>query len=202
MIGGVTLQTTAAAIVAGGRARRFGGQDKSRLLVEGRPIIVRQVEVLRRVATSIFVAGGDPNRYTDIGLNVYEDRIPGLGAIGGILTALDAAETDRVVVVACDMPFLDEGLIHRLIALSAGRDGAWVRTPRGPEPLMAVYAPSARAAVHDAINAGQLQAGRLGEVLNLAEMTEADVAIFGPPERLLANVNSPDDFARVQLSAS
>src|SRR5262245_28312933 len=94
MIGGVNLQTTAAAIVAGGRARRFGGQDKSRLVVEGRPIIVRQVDVLRRVAASVFVAGGDPNRYMDIGLKVHEDRIPDLGAIGGIYTALEAADAD------------------------------------------------------------------------------------------------------------
>jgi hypothetical protein len=67
----VTLLTTAAAIVAGGRARRYGGLDKSRLVVEGRPIIVRQVEVLRRIAAPVFVVGGAPDRFDDVGLTVY-----------------------------------------------------------------------------------------------------------------------------------
>jgi len=198
----VTLLTTAAAIVAGGRARRFGGQDKSRLVVEGRPIIVRQVEVLRRIAASVFVVGGAADRFDDVGLTVYPDRIPEVGAIGGIYTALDVAETDRVVVVACDLPFLDAGLLTRLVDRSDGHDGAWVRTARGPEPLLAVYARTARNAVRSAIDAGQLRAGGLDAVLAMAEMTAEELAQFGPPERLLANVNSPDDFARVQLPAS
>jgi hypothetical protein len=33
-------------------------------------------------------------------------------------------------------------------------------------------------------------------------MTADELTQFGRPERLLANVNSPDDFARVQLPAS
>ena len=198
----MTLLTTAAAIVAGGRARRYGGLDKSRLVVEGRPIIVRQVEVLRRIAAPVFVVGGAPDRFDDVGLTVYPDRIPDVGAIGGIYTALEVAETDRVVVVACDLPFLDAGLLARLVELSDGRDGAWVRTVRGTEPLLAVYARTARHAVRSAIEAGRLQAGALGAVLAMAAMTADELTQFGRPERLLANVNSPDDFARVQLPAS
>jgi GTP:adenosylcobinamide-phosphate guanylyltransferase len=49
----VTAETVAAAIIAGGRARRFGGRDKSRLVVRGRPIIVRQMEAPQRVANDI-----------------------------------------------------------------------------------------------------------------------------------------------------
>ena len=118
---------TSAAILAGGQARRFGGRDKSRLVVEGRPIIVRQLEVLQRVAHDIFIVGPRADRFADLGLPVYADLIPGHGALGGLYTALEVARNDAVLVVACDLPFLDAGLLARLVERSAGHDGAWVR---------------------------------------------------------------------------
>ena len=69
--------STSAAILAGGQARRFGGQDKSRLVVEGRPIIVRQMEVLQRVAHDIFIVGPRAGPVCGPGLPVYADLIPG-----------------------------------------------------------------------------------------------------------------------------
>ena len=194
--------TTAAAIVAGGHARRFAGQDKGRLVVEGRTIIVRQVEILQRVATELFAVAPDPTRYADLGLPAYPDTIPGLGAIGGILTALTVTRCDRVLVVACDMPFLDEGLLARLVTLSEGRDGAWVGTGRGVEPLCACYATAARERVRGQIDAGRLKAAGLDAVLDMAALEGADLARFGPAERLLANINTPDDYARVQYRSS
>ena len=66
---GACVDSTSAAILAGGQARRFGGQDKSRLVVHGRSIIVRQVEVLQRVADEVFVVARDPERFADLGLD-------------------------------------------------------------------------------------------------------------------------------------
>jgi molybdopterin-guanine dinucleotide biosynthesis protein A len=184
--------------VAGGQARRFGGQDKGRLLVGGRPIIVRQLEVLQQVAREIFVVAPDPSRYTDLGLTVHPDAIPGTGALGGLYTAVERAAADCVLVVAGDLPFLSAPLLGRLVELSAGHDGAWVRTAAGVEPLLACYRRSARDSIRREIEAGRLRAGALGDALRMAELGEADLARFGRPEDLLANVNTPDDLARVQ----
>src|SRR5688572_26067240 len=96
--------STTAAIVAGGQARRFHGQDKSRLVVEGRSIIIRQLDVLQQVAGTILIVGAPPDRYADLGLRSYPDMLPGTGTIGAIYTALLVAPTDPVVVVACDLP--------------------------------------------------------------------------------------------------
>jgi molybdopterin-guanine dinucleotide biosynthesis protein A len=195
----VTRATTTAAIVAGGRATRFGGRDKSRLIVEGRSIIVRQVDVLQRVAAEILIAGGDASRFADLGLPVAADRRPGLGPIGGLEAALGAARGDRVLVVACDLPFLDARLLERLAALAGPDvDGAWVRGPRGVEPLLACYRRQARAAVAGAIDAGRLSLHGLAPVLRMAEIAGDELRAFGAPDRLLANVNSPEDYARVQ----
>ncbi len=187
-----------AAILAGGRARRFGGRDKCRLVVEGRPIIIRQLAVLQHVADEVFVVSDDPARFADLALPVHADRIAGAGAIGGIYSALDAAGGDSVLTLACDLPFLDAGLLRRLVELAARADGAWVRSARGPEPLLACYRRTARDRVRQAIDAGRLKAGDLDTVLALAEIPPEELERYGPASRLLANVNTPEDHARVQ----
>jgi molybdopterin-guanine dinucleotide biosynthesis protein A len=190
--------TTAGAILAGGKARRFHGQDKARLIIEGRSIIERQVELLRTVVDDVFLVGHDPARFADVGLPVFPDRVSGAGAIGGILTALESTTADRVLVLACDMPFLVAGLLRALLVRAESADGAWVRTARGPEPLVACYRQRARTQVREAIEAGHLKAAQLQERLQMHELTEEDVSAFGPVELLLANLNTPDDYARVQ----
>jgi molybdopterin-guanine dinucleotide biosynthesis protein A len=192
----------AAAILAGGRARRFGGRDKSRLPVEGRPIINRQLDVLQQMTAEIFVVAADAARFADLGVPVYADAVPGAGELGGIYTALERARAGRVIVVACDLPFLHEGLLSRLAELAADHDAAWVQTERGPEPLLACYRRACRERIARRIAAGQLKASDLGAELEVAALGPADVEAFGPVARLLANVNTPEDYERLRRCGS
>ncbi|MFI5177641.1 MAG: molybdenum cofactor guanylyltransferase [Vicinamibacterales bacterium] len=189
----------AAAILAGGQARRFAGRDKSRLVIEGRSIIVRQMEVLQRVAHEIYIVGPRSDLYADIGVPVYADLLPGRGALGGLFTALEVAEADAVLVVGCDLPFLDAGLLGRLVERSGAGDAAWVSTAaRGPEPLVACYRRAVRDRVLDRLRAGALKLAELGSAITIVEVGDAEVAEFGPSARLLANLNSPEDYARIE----
>jgi molybdopterin-guanine dinucleotide biosynthesis protein A len=188
----------AAAILAGGRARRFGGRDKSRLVVDGRSIIVRQIEVLQRITPEVFIVASETARFADLGLPVHPDALPGAGAIGGLYTALETTSSELVIVVACDLPFLDEGMLRRLVALAAAGDGAWVRTSGGVEPLLACYRREARATVRAEIEAGRLKLQDLAAHLRMVALGGEELARFGPAARLLANINTPDDYARIQ----
>jgi molybdopterin-guanine dinucleotide biosynthesis protein A len=190
----VIPSSIAAAILAGGRARRFGGRDKSRLVVGGRPIIVRQIDVLERVAERVIVIANEPDRFADLALTVFPDIIPGAGALGGIYTAICRANADRVIVVACDMPNLDERLLRRLTELAAATDAAWVRSARGPEPLMACYRASSADRIRAALDRADLRAGDLNRILNVAEIDAAELATFGGPDQLLRNINSAEDL--------
>ena len=192
----------AAAILAGGQARRFDGRDKSRLVVEGRAIIVRQAEILHRVAAEVFVVGGEASRFADVGLTVHPDRRPDLGPIGGIATALAVTTADCVLVVACDLPFLSEPLLVALAERARDADGAWIRTARGPEPLLACYRRRAAPVLAARIEAGALALHDLDQSLDMRDITVDELAHFGSPDRLLANVNTPGDYARVQYGGS
>jgi molybdopterin-guanine dinucleotide biosynthesis protein A len=192
------MSTISAAIIAGGRARRFSGQDKSRLVVDGRTIIVRQMEILQRVASSVSVIGPARDYHPALALTAHPDLIADAGVLGGIYTALAVAPPGRVIVVACDMPFLHAPLLRRLAELAIGHDGAWVHTARGIEPLVACYQTTAAPTIRAAIDGGRLKAADLVDRLNMAEIGDGELATFGTPARLLANVNSADDLARVQ----
>ena len=187
----------AAAILAGGQARRYGGRDKSRLVIDGRTIIVRQMDVLQRVASELFIVAPDDGRYRDLGVPVYPDVIPASGPMGGLATALERAHAPRVLVVACDLPYLEEPLLAALAGAAAGGDGAWARSPRGVEPLVACYRRSARGVVRGAILAGRLAVVDLGAVMRL-RLVDVDSVATGRAARVLANVNTPADYDRLQ----
>ncbi len=191
---------SAAAIIAGGLATRFGGQDKSRLHISGLSIISRQVAMLQPLTDDLFVVATQRERFADTTLRVVPDVLPGTGVLGAILTALESTDADRVLVVACDLPFLTTALMQRLLDLASDADGAWVHTPSGAEPLIACYRRHAAPRVRQEIEAGRLRAADLGRVLTLGEIGLDELRTFGEPSRLIANINSPKDLSTIENS--
>src|SRR4051812_33228310 len=94
-----------AAILAGGRARRFGGADKAALTVGRSRIIDRQLAALSAVSDDIRIVANDADRYTGLGVRVIADAIGGAGPLGGLYSALLDARHEPVIILACDLPF-------------------------------------------------------------------------------------------------
>jgi molybdopterin-guanine dinucleotide biosynthesis protein A len=165
-------------------------------------IINRQAAALQPLVSEIFIVASQRERFADTPWRVVPDAFPGAGVTGGIATALGATESERVLTIACDLPFLPGALLSRLIELAGMPDAeaAWVRTAAGPEPLVACYRRSAGAAIRAAIAAGQLRAGALAERLAIREIGIDELRTFGDPARILANINSPDDLSTIEDS--
>lgn len=185
-----------AAILAGGRARRLDGVDKSALPIGGRSILDRQLEVLRSLTPHILIVASEEHRFLEAGVSVVRDRIAGAGSLGGLYTALMEAPTEQLVVIACDMPFLTAPFLSRLAALGAGADAAMPRDARGLHPVCAAWARRAAPRLRARIDCGQLRILDALDGLDVREMGADDVARFDPDGRLLLNVNTPDDYAR------
>jgi len=192
----------AAAILAGGRARRFGGEQKGILRIGGVRIIDRQVAVLRAIADPVFVVAPDPDPFADLGLEVTPDIIPGCGALGGIYTAIVRSPRDRTIVVACDMPFLSAALLRYMVERDDG-DLVIPRSRRGHEPLCAVYGSACGAPIRRRIDEGALQASQLPEGVTVVEIGPEIIERYDPDDLMFVNVNTPHDYARAQgLSTS
>ncbi len=207
-----------AAILAGGRATRFGGLDKGAAIVHGRTILDRQLTALTAITDDILYVGAKPPTEYRACLREVADTRPGLGPLAGLEAALGAARDGTVLVVAGDMPFLTAPFLDFLARLvddagtgpagapatpwvPAGFDAAIPRTERGWHPLAAAYRRACHTRVLGRLNAGQLAVHALLDELRVREIDREAIAPFGEPDRLLANVNTPADLDQIQSLA-
>jgi molybdopterin-guanine dinucleotide biosynthesis protein A len=189
--------TLAVAILAGGRARRFGGIDKSALPLAGRSILDRLLDAVRPVSPHVFAVGDTMGAAGRAGLEVVPDLIPDAGALGGIYTAIVRSPCDRTLVLGCDMPFVTTALLERLAGVS-GVDVVMPRTAAGYQPLCAVYGRGCAAAIRERLDRGERHAAVPPGGVRLAEIGPQELAAYDPDGLLFVNVNTPHDYAQAQ----
>lgn len=119
----------AGVLLAGGRATRMGGGDKSLHSLAGRPILAHVIERVRpQVSVLLLNANGDPARFQGFGLPVEGDVIEDFaGPLAGILTGLEWAGAHApgcrwVASFPTDAPFLPEDLVRRMVAAVGAED--------------------------------------------------------------------------------
>ena len=186
-----------AAILAGGRGRRMGGQPKALLQVGDTRIIDRQLAVARAVTNRVAIVANDHELYEDLGVPIWTDLRPGLGPLGGILTALVNATTAVTLIIAGDMPFLTAGFLRHLVESGRDVDVAIPRTPEGYQPLCAAYNQTCIGSIQRHLDAGILKVGDLLPAVSVRELGPDEMAPFDPNGTLFFNVNTPDDYTTV-----
>jgi len=193
-------RTFSAAILAGGRATRFGGRDKSALVVDGRPILDRQIGELSPIVDELLVVGAGSETRRVEGVRYIADRIPGSGPMGGIHAALTEAAGAATLAVACDMPYVSAGLGGLLLSLTIDADLVVPQTEAGYHPLYAAYTRACLEPIARRLASGRLKLTGLFDDVRVHVVTVDQVARFGPPDRLLANVNTLDEYSSIEAS--
>jgi molybdopterin-guanine dinucleotide biosynthesis protein A len=130
---------------------------------------------------------------------VVPDHVPGLGALGGIWTAVRAAPAP-VVAVAWDMPFVTPALVRALAAGLATADACLPESEgrRGVEPLCAAYGPACDAAIARAVGRGDRRAVAFHDMVRVGILQGATVGALGDPAILFFNVNTAADLRRAE----
>ena len=186
-----------AAILAGGRATRYGGRDKGALIVGGRSILERQMTELTQLTDDVMLVTAEHRTVGVPGLRIVVDRMPHCGPLGGLDAALDAAREDPLVLLACDMPFVTAALVRHLVALASDADAVVPRTERGYHPLCATYTRACRPAIEARLRAKRLTMIDWLDDVALRVVTGVELGAFGDPHRLLANVNTPAEYDEI-----
>jgi molybdopterin-guanine dinucleotide biosynthesis protein A len=183
------------AILAGGRARRFGGLDKWALVVGGRRIIDHQLDALRAVTDDIVIVGHAPERFAGLAIEVAGDLVPGAGPLGGLYTALRRSAAPLVLVLACDLPFVTGAVLAHLASSIGDAEVCVPRDAHGLHPLCACYAARCAVALEERLRAGQY---RMTDALGQLARVEVDaraLAALDPTGRALVNLNTAGDYA-------
>ena len=121
------------------------------------------------------------------------DMQDGTGPIAGIAAAQAAHPDSAWLVLACDLPFVDDAAISHLISRRDGRlVVAYASSHDGlPEPLCAIYEPGSRAGVQSAIASGRNCPRKFIIGTGVALLPQPDPAA-------LDNVNTPEDLQRAR----
>lgn len=178
-----------ALILAGGKATRLGGIAKHLIVVEGETIFARQVRVLAPRVSEILVSGAEVSGYQTV-----RDAVGGAGPLAGIASGLAACQTDWLLVVAGDMPFVSGELIDAMLArteMGTPDDAVGVRSRGLPEPLLSLLHRRVLPVVEGRLTAGRFKASGL-----LTDEGLAVAWVDAAPETV-RNVNSPEDLADI-----
>ncbi len=128
-------------ILAGGRSGRFG-EDKALAPWCGKTLVEHVVEILKPVFPAVLVVVKARRRFGFLEggkVRVVTDGYRARHALGGIYTGLLRARTVRAFVVACDMPFINPGVVRALARRCAEYDAVVPVFGGMPQPLCALY---------------------------------------------------------------
>lgn len=184
-----------AALLLGGASRRMG-RDKARLESGGVSLATRTARLLAEHFEDVLLVGGQPPVDAP-GRRVHDPEGP-RSALRGLVGALAAAHGKRVLVVATDLPLLGPELLLALVAWPEA-DVVLPRTEGRFEPLCAVWTREAvLPAAQARLEAGRLALHELVAALSHEALEGADLRAVDPAGALLANANTPEDWARIE----
>jgi len=187
------------AIIAGGQSRRMG-RDKAFVDLAGKPLIEHVIERSADLgqAETILITN-KPAQYARLGLPMYRDLLPEKGSLGGIYTALAQASSPDVLVLACDMPFVNTDLLRYLVdQIRADIDIIVPRVDGYPQGLHAIYKTTCIEPIAEQLAADQLKIIRFYDQMRVRYLDESDYAASDPLGRSFANLNTPEELAEAE----
>jgi molybdopterin-guanine dinucleotide biosynthesis protein A len=147
---------TLGVLLAGGRGTRLGLEGPKALVVaRGRTLLEHARAALAPVCDEVVIVAP---RSMDLPVAASErvgDAVDGAGPLSALVAGLEARAFERALALAVDLPLLTSDALARLLALHRDDVATVPRIGGELQPLAAVYAPAAAAALRAALAAGQ-----------------------------------------------
>jgi molybdopterin-guanine dinucleotide biosynthesis protein A len=188
-------------VFIGGQSKRMG-QPKFSLSYQGQSETERMVNMLSGFCDQVYLSARQEQDLKSIGglpqCGRINDEHYGLGPVGGLATLMGTHPDKAWLITACDMPFLQEDAIKRIVS---ERDPLRYGTcflqkgGIGVEPMCAIYEPKFIVPLFEALSRRELSLTRIINELPFKHVTVA------PSDRThFTNVNTPEEYevARTQ----
>ncbi len=185
-----------AIVLAGGRSSRFG-TDKAFVKVGDSTIIESLLFLLCPIFDNLIIVTNHPAKHQAFPAKVVEDKIKGLGPLGGIYSGLLASDSEQNFVVACDMPLLNPRLIHYIMS-QARAEVVVPRIKDKLEPLHAVYSKSCIPAIEKQIASGDYKIQNFFAQIDVQYVEEPEIRQFDPNLTSFLNINLQKDLKKIE----
>jgi molybdenum cofactor guanylyltransferase len=187
-------------ILAGGKSKRMGSQDKGLILWANRPLIAHVISAFSPQVGSISIsANQNISDYQSFGYEVFEDSVGGYDGFAGPLAGLYGAlldankepkSSEALVVVPCDAPLLPKDLVSRLVEVASNSKSLAVVPHDGTrlQPLFGLYSLEALSSLEEFLKSGQRKVGIWVESLS------PEIVDFSDQPAAFLNINSPEEL--------
>ncbi len=183
-------------ILAGGAGKRFNGTTKATIVVDGKTIISRILDVFRIIFEEIIIVTNTPEEFTGFADNciITGDIYLNKGPLGGIHSALNEATRESVFIVGGDMPFLDKEIILNQIKFFERNYCECIIPSMGQniEPLHGIYKKSVLVSLEEYLRLDNNYAIR--EFLRVIDICYFPVEDSEKSRLAFTNINYPSDL--------
>lgn len=186
---------TVGVLLAGGLSRRFGS-PKAFARIDGDFFYERAIRALQPHADEIVVVTLPELAQRFItNAKVITDlpEIAGCGPLAGIASAMENVDADRYIVMSCDMPFIDEGVIGKLVNFHETPITA-VFADNRHHPLVSVWDSTVKTALFEALHGKRYRVVQLMEENHVKWIKGSEFT--DDERRMFRNVNTPADLER------
>jgi molybdopterin-guanine dinucleotide biosynthesis protein A len=181
-------------VLTGGKSTRMG-KDKSELNYHGKPQKVIVKELLEKQGFETYYSVRNKSVVTSSAVeksqfeSEIEDAFFNLGPFGGICSAFQKDPNSAWIVLATDLPFVNEDLVKLLLEKRNSAKVATAIKGKGkqfPEPLITIYEPKAYPIL--------LQYLAQGYSCPRKMLINSDVEIVEVEDNLIRNINTPEEY--------
>ncbi len=182
-----------AVILAGGKSSRMGS-NKAFLRLKGQTFIELQIELLRKLFDKIIISANTPSEYEYLNLPIIKDLYPDKGPLAGIYTSLINSSSLYTFMLACDMPFVELGLIKHLQDFTQNYDVVIPKSKKGLEPLHAFYSKSCIDPIKKELDANNLRIISFFPRVNVKIVELDSLTVSDSFNNSIKNLNTMEEY--------
>jgi molybdopterin-guanine dinucleotide biosynthesis protein A len=189
------IKNISGVVLAGGENRRFKGRFKPDIVIDGRTIFDRIINIIDKIFGEIIIVTNNPEKFKKYtNFNIVSDIYKNKGPLGGIHAAMVSSSAEAVFVFAGDMPFLKKSLIiNQIDAFIKKKCDALVPVLNNyPEPLHSIYSNSLLADLEKYLSAAPDHS--VQEFLEIIDTNYLTLPVDKLTLKAFKNINSPSDM--------
>lgn len=192
-----------AAVLSGGFSRRVG-HDKALLPLGEKPLIMHAVDSARAITNQVRIVAPEIKPYKGLGVECDADRHAGIGPLAGLETALLGITSEsRLLLLACDMPFVKPGVLQVLLDNWDPKVQAVVfRIDGSVLPMPGLYRRDVLFAVDRLLARKEYDINQLFKEIRTKQVGEEQMSRIDPELRTFVNLNTLDAYRRYALEAA
>ena len=185
--------TFSALILAGGKSSRMG-RDKALLQFQGKTLLQRQIDLIGTLGQiDLLISCRDSSAYPISHYTSIQDNFPQAGPVAGIESGLRTIRSSHLMVLAVDLPYLDQQFLRLLMSSCDESTGVVPRLQNKAEPLVAIYPKAAHQIAIQLLTAGKNAAREFADTCEAAGLVKF-IPVSEDSSHLFHNWNSPADI--------